>query len=142
MTESRPFAARHLACSRPFKKPVRRCDITRLRENPKIPLANQICRDSSPDMIRCGFLDPDESRSELIALLHRLGMAHRRPQAVSSKLDPDKQAAFIKGYETLLKQIGDDEAVLFADADATFADFTTAILTFLHEELPRRWGAY
>ena len=37
-----------------------------------------------------------ESRSGLIALLHRLGMEHRKPKAVSSKLDPDKQAAFIK----------------------------------------------
>src|SRR3978361_20133 len=43
-------------------------------------------------------------------------MEHRKPQAVSSKLDPDKQAAFIKQYETLLNQLGDDEAVLFADA--------------------------
>ena len=40
-----------------------------------------------------------ESRSGLIALLHRLGMEHRKPKAVSSKLDPDKQAAFIKRYE-------------------------------------------
>ena len=37
-----------------------------------------------------------ESRSGLIALLHRLGMEHRKPKAVSSKLDPEKQAAFIK----------------------------------------------
>jgi transposase len=37
-----------------------------------------------------------ESRSGLIALLHRLGMEHRKPQAVSRKLDPDKQAVFIK----------------------------------------------
>jgi transposase len=37
-----------------------------------------------------------ESRSGLIALLHRLGMEHRKPKPVSSKLDPDKQAAFIK----------------------------------------------
>ena len=29
-----------------------------------------------------------ESRSGLIALLHRLGMEHRKPQAVSRKLDP------------------------------------------------------
>src|SRR3954466_2824781 len=36
-----------------------------------------------------------ESRSGLVVLLHRLGMEHRKPQAVSSKLDPDKQAAFI-----------------------------------------------
>ena len=52
----------------------------------------------------------------LIALLHRLGMEHRKPKAVSSKLDPDKQAAFIKSYEDLLNHIGDDEAVLFGDA--------------------------
>jgi transposase len=57
-----------------------------------------------------------ESRSGLIALLHRLGMEHRKPQAVSRKLNPNEQAAFIKNYENLLNHIGDDEAVLFADA--------------------------
>jgi len=31
---------------------------------------------------------------------------------VSSKLDPDKQAAFIKQYDNLLNHMGDDEAVL------------------------------
>ena len=45
----------------------------------------------------------------------RRGMEHSKPQAVSRKLDPAKQAAFIKSYENLLNQIGDDEAVLFAD---------------------------
>jgi transposase len=43
-----------------------------------------------------------DSRSGLIALLHRLGMEHRKPRAVSSKLDPVKQKAFIEGYENLL----------------------------------------
>ena len=57
-----------------------------------------------------------ESRCGLIALLHRLGMEHRKPKAVSSKLDPEEPAAFIKRYESLLNQIGDDEAVLFGDA--------------------------
>ena len=57
-----------------------------------------------------------ESRSGLVALLHRLDMEHRKPQVVSSKLDPDKQAAFIKHYDNLLNHMGDDEAVLFADA--------------------------
>ena len=51
-----------------------------------------------------------DSRSGLIALLHRLGMEHRKPKAVSCKLDPDKQAAFIKSYENLLNHIGDDES--------------------------------
>ncbi|MEA2732282.1 MAG: hypothetical protein QOF70_6757, partial [Acetobacteraceae bacterium] len=59
----------------------------------------------------CGIVY--ESRSGLIALLHRLGMEHRKPKAVSCKLDPDKQASFIQRYENLLNQIGDDEAVLF-----------------------------
>ena len=43
-----------------------------------------------------------ESRSGLVALLHRLGLEHRKPQAVSRKLDPAKQQAFIDTYDTLL----------------------------------------
>ncbi len=39
-----------------------------------------------------------QGRSGLIALLHRLGLEHRKPKAVSRKLDPKKQAAFIKVY--------------------------------------------
>ena len=57
-----------------------------------------------------------QGRSGLIALLHRLGMEHRKPKAVSRKLDPQKQAAFIKAYEDLLNHLGADEAVLFGDA--------------------------
>src|SRR5580704_9512408 len=57
-----------------------------------------------------------QTRSGLIALLHRLGMEHRKPKAISSKLDPAKQAAFIKGYEDLMNRIFADEAVIFADA--------------------------
>jgi transposase len=57
-----------------------------------------------------------QTRSGLIALLHRLGMEHREPKAISSKLDPVKQAAFIKRYEALLNQLPCDEAVIFADA--------------------------
>ena len=36
-----------------------------------------------------------QTRSGLIALLHRIGMEHRKPKVVSRKLDPAKQAAFI-----------------------------------------------
>ena len=57
-----------------------------------------------------------ESRSGLVALLHRLGLEHRKPQAVSRKLDPAKQKAFIDTYTALLKTLPDDEVVLFADA--------------------------
>ncbi len=57
-----------------------------------------------------------QGRSGLIALLHRLGMEHRKPKTVSRKLDPEKQAAFIKAYEDLLNQLEADQVVLFADA--------------------------
>src|ERR1700741_4389496 len=63
---------------------------------------------------KCGI--DYQGRSGLIALLHRLGMEHRKPKTVSRKLDPKKQAAFIKAYEQLLNHLGDDEAVVFADA--------------------------
>src|SRR4051812_27414767 len=52
-----------------------------------------------------------ESRSGLIALLHSLGMEHRKPQAVSRKLDPPRQRAFIDTYTALLKTLPDDKAV-------------------------------
>ena len=57
-----------------------------------------------------------QTRGGLIALLHRLGMEHRKPAAISRKLDPVKQAAFIQAYESLLNQLPANEAVLFADA--------------------------
>jgi hypothetical protein len=57
-----------------------------------------------------------QGRSGLVALLHRLGMEHRKPKTVSRKLDPEKQAAFIKAYEDLLNRLDADEVVLFADA--------------------------
>ena len=57
-----------------------------------------------------------QTRSGLIALLHRLGMEHRKPTAISRKLDPVKQASFIKAYDTLMNQLSADEAVIFVDA--------------------------
>ena len=39
-----------------------------------------------------------EGRSGLIALLHRLGMEHRKPMATSRKLDPAKQAYLQVNY--------------------------------------------
>jgi len=57
-----------------------------------------------------------QTRSGLIALLHRLGMEHRKPQAISRKLDPMKQASFIRAYHALMNQLSADEAVIFADA--------------------------
>ena len=57
-----------------------------------------------------------ESRSGLIALLHRLGLEYHKPSVIPRKLDEDKQKAFIASYERLLNSLGDNEAVLFADA--------------------------
>ena len=57
-----------------------------------------------------------ESRSALIALLHRLGLEYHKPNVIPRKLDEEKQKAFIESYEKLLNSLGDNEAVLFADA--------------------------
>ena len=57
-----------------------------------------------------------QGRSGLVALLHRLGIEYRKPMAISRKLDPVKQAAFIKTYEGLLNQLPADEVVMFGDA--------------------------
>ena len=61
----------------------------------------------------CGM---DYSRAGLIALLHRLDIDYRKPTVIARKLDPAKQQAFIEAYDDLLNTMGDDEAVLFADA--------------------------
>ncbi len=56
----------------------------------------------------CGIVY--ESRSGLIALLHRLGMEHRKLKAIPRKRDPAKQAAFIKAYEALMNRLSADAA--------------------------------
>src|SRR6201997_3513102 len=53
-----------------------------------------------------------ESRSGLIALLHRLGLEYHKPQVIARKLDEAKQEAFIKNYDKLLNGMGNDEVVL------------------------------
>jgi transposase len=60
--------------------------------------------------VECGI--DYQTRSGLIALLHRLGVEHRKPKAISRKLDPARQEAFIKAYEGLLNQLSADEAAL------------------------------
>jgi transposase len=57
-----------------------------------------------------------EGRSGLIALLHRLELEFRKPKVIARKLDPAKQAAFIKEYEQTLNRLEADEAVVFVDA--------------------------
>jgi transposase len=57
-----------------------------------------------------------ESRSGLVALLHRLGLEFKKPETIGRRLDPAKQQAFIAAYERLLNSLGSDEALVFADA--------------------------
>src|SRR6202034_1608617 len=57
-----------------------------------------------------------ESRSGLIALLHRLGLEYHQPEVISRKLDPKTQKAFIASYENLMNSMGDDEVAVFVDA--------------------------
>jgi len=56
------------------------------------------------------------TRSAIIKLLKRLGMEYRKPRPLPRKLDPARQAAFIKAYNDLLNHLADDEAVMFTDA--------------------------
>ena len=67
-------------------------------------------------MIAREFGIVSESRSGLIALLHRLGFEYSKPEVIGRKLDVKKQKAFIDAYENLLNSLGADEAVLFVDA--------------------------
>ena len=46
-----------------------------------------------------------ESRSGLIALLHRLGLEYHKPNVIPRKLDEEKQKAFIESYENLLNSL-------------------------------------
>jgi len=57
-----------------------------------------------------------ESRSGLIALLHRLELEYHQPEVISRKLNVDKQKEFIENYDKLLNSLGANEAVLFAYA--------------------------
>ncbi len=57
-----------------------------------------------------------ESRSGLIALLHRLGFEYNKPETIGRKLNTEKQKDFISSYESLLNALGTDEVVMFIDA--------------------------
>jgi transposase len=57
-----------------------------------------------------------ESRSGLIALLHRLGLEYHKPDVIPRKLDVEKQKAFIESYNKLLNCSPGNEAVVFVDA--------------------------
>jgi transposase len=46
-----------------------------------------------------------ESRSGLIALLHRLELEYHKPNAIPRKLDEDKQKGFIEDYDKILNSL-------------------------------------
>jgi transposase len=103
-----------------------------------------------------------EIRSGLIALLHRLGLEYHKPDVIPRKLDEDKQKAFIESHDKLLNTLGDNEAVLFADAVhlkpikrlwglmrknvthnkcyATCGQFADGTLDFLRGKVPKNWN--
>jgi transposase len=69
----------------------------------------------------CGWIEKElgavyESRSGLIALIHRLEPQYHKPDVIPRKLDGAKQRAFIEAYAKLFNQIGPDAAVLFVNA--------------------------
>lgn len=57
-----------------------------------------------------------DSRSGLVALLHRLGLEYRKPEVIPRHLDEDKQREFISLYDNLMNSLSPDQAVLFVDA--------------------------
>jgi hypothetical protein len=63
-----------------------------------------------------------ESRSGLVAMLHRLGLEYHKPETIGRKLDPEKQQARLWGVM--------HKSLEFADA----------MLHFLRAEVPSRWG--
>ena len=48
--------------------------------------------------------------------LHRNGFSYKKPKGRPHKVDLEKQAEFIKEYETLKKDVGPDEPILFMDS--------------------------
>ena len=57
-----------------------------------------------------------DSRSGLVALLHRLGLEYRKPEVIPRHLDENKQRAFTERYENLMNSLSPDEVVVLVDA--------------------------
>ncbi|MHB8886097.1 MAG: winged helix-turn-helix domain-containing protein [Methylovirgula sp.] len=56
------------------------------------------------------------SHAKLLVLLHRLGLAYRKPEIVSPRLAAAKQKAFIEAYDRLMNGLCPDEVLVFVDA--------------------------
>jgi hypothetical protein len=57
---------------------------------------------NDPDCIRAECGADYRTGSGLTVPLHRLGMLHRKPKAISAKSDPTKQAGCVAAYEALM----------------------------------------
>ena len=56
------------------------------------------------------------SISGVAKLMRRLGFEYKKPIALCTQADPEKQPAFIDWYEALMNALPPDEKVLFSDA--------------------------
>ena len=56
------------------------------------------------------------TRSAIIKLLNRLDIEYCKPKTISKNLNVEKQKSFIDEYNALLKNLPDNECVLFVDA--------------------------
>jgi transposase len=80
-------------------------------------LEERLCRDTGEVAAHIqAIYGMTYSHSGCIALMHRLGFEYKRPKGLPAQADEVKQAAFIEGYEKLLRGLADDEAVYFVDA--------------------------
>jgi len=56
------------------------------------------------------------SLSGVTNLLHRLGFSYKKPTHVPGKQDPEKQREFLKEYERIKVEKGENDPIYFADA--------------------------
>ncbi|MFM8647242.1 MAG: IS630 family transposase [Methylocystis sp.] len=95
---------------------------SRMSEAQEVALATWIAKNLPRSTRQIGaFIEQEfsvtyESRSGLIALLHRLGFEYNKPETIGRKLNTEKQKDFISSYESLLNALGTDEVVMFIDA--------------------------
>lgn len=85
-------------------------------ENVRIFVRNTVVMDSAQvvDYIK-KLWDIHYSPSGIVALLRRLNFTYKKTKHMPSKADAEKQQAHIEKYETLVKNLKDDEILYFID---------------------------
>lgn len=58
----------------------------------------------------------DYSLAGVTKLLHRLGFSYKKPRVIPGKMNPERQAAFIKEYEGVKASLGEHDTIQFMDA--------------------------